>query len=447
MSNIANDTPITLKNELSIELKKRAKEEGFNIDYDTPSALFKTLIEALYNKYGQGVVVLIDEYDKPILDRLNDYDIAEANRDVLRGFYGVLKSMNPYLRLTFITGITKFTKTSIFSGLNNLFDITFTRKYSNICGISAEQLEEYFADHMEHLSSLAEFGQYENIHDEIITWYDGYSWDGKTRVINPFSLLSFFSQERFECFWYASGTPKFLVELLKKNPRVYTKLSNLKITELMLDTAELSEISAELLMFQTGYLTVKEILPVKGITVYLLHMPNFEVRDAFNLHVLTAFTENSQSFVKSAQIEIDDALLKGDLTKVLAIFKGLFASIPYQLHIGQEAYYHSIFYAVLNLLNFQIDAEVSVSGGRVDAILELVDFIYVFEFKYVDCAPDASSETKQKLFTDALNDGMRQIKDKGYANRYTGGSKTINLVAFAFLGRDEIGMQMESTTV
>ena len=444
MSNISNRTSEILESSLMDELQKHAVKEGFIFSCVTSADLFKNLIEAMYEKYNRGVIVLIDEYDKPILDRLNNIKTAEANRDVLRGFYGVLKSMDPYLRLTFITGITKFTKTSVFSGLNNLLDITMMEKYSNICGVEIDDLERVFGNHINELATLDWFVEFDNLHDEILAWYDGYSWDGKSRVINPFSLLSFFVHRKFGNFWYVSGTPTFLMKLIKKDPCVYTNMTSLRITELMLDTAELDEIDAALLLFQTGYLTVKERISKKGVAFYLLDTPNYEVRDAFNLHILTAFTENKQSIVKNAQITIDEALQQGDLGKVQIVFKRLFASIPYQLHIGQEAYYHSIFYAVLNLLGFQIDAEVSVSGGIVDATLELMDKVYVIEFKYKDCKPDIVLEAKQKLFESVLEEGMIQIKNNGYYKKYTGSGKTVYLAAFAFLGRDDIEMQMET---
>ena len=442
MSNISNKTPEILETSLSGELKKHVVKEGFIFDYPTSADIFKTLIESLYEKYGQRVVVLIDEYDKPILDNIDDMETAEANRKVLRGFYGVLKSMDPCIRMTFITGITKFTKTSIFSGLNNLLDITMMEEYANICGIAIEDLDRYFGDHIEKLTPLNRFSEYSSLHDGILAWYDGYSWDAASRVINPFSLLSFFIQKKFSSFWYASGTPTFLIELIKKDPSVYTKLKNMRITELMLDTAELDSIDAELLLFQTGYLTVREVVSKKGVAIYVLDMPNFEVREAFNLHVVTAFTEKKQSFVNDARLEIDDALQNGDLHKVLEIFRGLFASIPYQLHIGNEAYYHSVFYAVLNMLGFEIDAEVSVSGGRVDATLEVGDNAYVIEFKYKDCAQDAAPEAKRMLFESTLEEGIRQIRERGYANKYQGSGKTVYQVAFAFLGRDDIEMLM-----
>ena len=443
MSNIANETPDILKKSLSFELEKRFKREGVSIGNNAPSDLFKALIEELYNKYKQRVVVLIDEYDKPILDHISNVEIAEGNREVLRGFYGVLKSMDPFLRFTFITGVTKFTKTSIFSGLNNLRDITMSRKFSNICGIPVEELEKYFSEHIGNLRSLDEFKHYSDIKKEILSWYDGYSWDGKTQVINPFALLNFFCEERFSSFWYSSGSPKFLMDLIKKRPEGYTDLKNPEIGEWELDTFSIENIQASPLLFQTGYLTVKEITEETGAPVYLLGMPNFEVREAFNLHILAEFTESGTMSAASAYRRIKRSLKTGDLQSMLETLRALFASIPYELHINREAYYHSIFYAMLNLFGFEIDAEVSVSSGRIDSALEIEDKIYIIEMKYENCPADATSEEKQRLFEKALDEGMAQIKYKGYAKKYAGGGKKIYLVAFAFLGRDSIEMRIE----
>ena len=299
LSNIANRTPEMLENSLASELKRRILNEGFDIEDKIISDMFKNLIVALYKKYNTGVVVLIDEYDKPILDRLNNLGTAVENSDVLREFYGVLKSMDPFLRFTLITGITKFTKTSVFSGLNNLYDITLIKRYANICGVTAEGLDEYFSANINELIHLEDFRQYTNIKDEILSWYNGYSWDGRTTVLNPYSLLSFFTGKVFKSFWFSSGTPKFLLDLIKKKPDIYINIKNLRITESMLDSTDIEEIDAELILFQTGYLTIKETQLVQDEAVYLLGMPNKEVENAFNLHVVTAFTGKNQPFVKN----------------------------------------------------------------------------------------------------------------------------------------------------
>ena len=230
--------------------------------------MFRGLIEELYEKYGKTVVVLIDEYDKPILDHITDIETAEANRAVLKGFYGILKSVDPYLRMTFITGVTKFTKTSIFSELNNLYDITMDPEYADICGITPDDLGHYFSEHIDGLMSLEQYKQNLSVQDQILNWYDGYSWDGETRVINPFSLLSFLKRKTFNCFWFSSGTPKFLMSLIKNRPMGYIGLDDIKMSELAMDAFDIDCIEVEALLFQTGYLTVKRLLPTTGSPIY-----------------------------------------------------------------------------------------------------------------------------------------------------------------------------------
>ena len=444
MSNIANDSPETLEKSLSNELMRRAKKEGFDIELCKPSDMFKNLIDALYDKYDQRVAVLIDEYDKPILDHLDDIEVSEANRKVLKGFYGILKSMDPYLRLTFITGVSKFTKTSIFPELNNLLDITLMREYSNICGITIEELDKYFWEHIETLSQRDEFKRFNCLRDEILAWYDGYSWDGETKLLNPFSLLSFLMQKRFFSFWYASGTPTFLLKLIKNKPESFLAITNLEISERALDTFDIRNMGIEPLLFQTGYLTVKEVRRLEAMESYLLEIPNFEVRDALYMNIIAEFTENDEASADIAYWRIKDALKTGNLQNMLEILKSLFASIPYQLHINREAYYHSIFFAIMSVLGFDTGAEVSTSKGRIDAVLELDDKVYVMEFMYKDCAPETVAELKRNMFDEALEEGMDQIKSRGYHEKYLGTGKQIYLAAFAFLGKNDIEMKFET---
>ena len=444
MSRASNKTSEVLEESLLSQLGIIYSAEGLEIEDVNASDVFAKLIVLLQRKYNQQVVVLIDEYDKPILDHLTDINTAASNRQVLRGFFGILKSMDPYIKFTMITGVTKFTKTSIFSGLNNLLDITMSYDYANICGIPIESLDEYFGEHIADLSLNSNFDQISSIREEILAWYDGYSWDGKSKLLNPFSLLNFFEQKKFEGFWYTSGTPWFLIDMIKKNPEFFTTLKNLKIRERILDTFDIEIIEAEPLFFQTGYLTVKEMLHTKGSPIYVLDIPNFEVRDAFSMQIVSALTESGNVRTERGQMEISEALECGDLHKMLDILRGLFASIPYNLHVDLEAYYHSIFYAVMTILGFDMDIEVSVSKGRVDAILELSDKVYVMEFKYCKCQPDASAEDKQALFNTALDSAIAQINNRGYSDKYKGSDKTIYQVAFVFLGRDNIEMRVDT---
>ena len=443
MSNIANETPAELKASVLSYLKVYYSTENIEFNDSIASDAFRNLIYYLHKKYNERVVVLIDEYDKPILDHINVMEIANGNRSVLGGLYGVMKSMDPYMEFVLVTGVTKFTKTSIFSGLNNLKDITMSEEYADICGIPVDDLELYFGEYIGHMTSHIKLKHYDSIADGIRAWYDGYSWDGKSRLLNPFSLLNYFSDKKFKRYWYATGTPSFLIDMIKKKPESYLNLRNLDITEDMLDTFEIERVELEPLLFQTGYLTVKEAADTIESPIYTLDIPNFEVRDAFSTQIVSALTESGDVRVSQVKMQISAALERGDLQKMLDILRGLFASIPYQLHVNAEAYYHSIFYAVMTLLGFDMDVEVSASRGRIDAALELDDKVYVMEFKYEKCPPDADDHIKQNLFITTLTAAMKQINDMGYCDKYKGSGKAIYKAAFAFLGRDDIEIRVE----
>ena len=441
MSNISNTTPEILQNSLLVELKEQLRKENLNSIGDTPSDIFKNQIKSLFDKYKKQVIVLIDEYDKPMLDHIHNAETAEANRDVMRSFYGILKSMDPYLRLTFITGVTKFSKTSVFSGLNNLYDITLTKEYANICGVPVDELSGHFSEYIKALSLLDEFNNYANLQAEILSWYDGYSWDGVSRVLNPFGLFSFFLQKRFSSYWYASGTPAFLISILKEKPVTLLSLRNLEIGERVLDTFDIRKIDIASLLFQTGYLTIKNIITRQGPPIYQMDVPNLEVKEALFLNIVSEFTGQDEAFTETSYHRLKEAFSYGDLDSVLLILKSLFASIPYNLHINREAYYHSIFYAVMSVLGFDAEAEVNTSYGRIDAVLELTDKVYIMEFKYTDCEPNTEAGEKTRCFKKMFDEGMNQIIDKGYADKFVGSGKDIYLTVFAFLGRDDIQMK------
>ena len=442
MSNIPNETPEVLKEELTIELKNQMKKEALTIESDILSDIFKLMIEDLSEKYNQRVVVLIDEYDKPILDHIPDIERADANRVVLRDFYGILKSMEDYIHFVFVTGVSGFACTSMSSGLNNLHDISLMEEYAGICGVSTQELDTYFSEHIMHLSSLPELKRHGDIRSEILKWYGGYSWDGETRVLNPFSLLSCISDEQFLPFWYRTGSPRFLKDLIRQNPEGYAGIGEYRLRAgAMDDVFGIDAMQTVPLLFQTGYLTIDRELDETPLT-WSLKIPNLEVDEAFNVHMLAALTSNQDEAVRSASQNMRGALLKGDLEEMRELMKGLLSQIPYELHQQNEAYYHSIIYTAMRLLGLNMGAEVSVSGGRVDALLEIADRAYVLEFKYTPCPKNASAERKQKLFDKALDEGAIQIFDRGYADRYVGSGRKVTRAAFAILGRNEIEMRI-----
>ena len=451
MSSVTAETPEIFKKSLTKELMDCLQQEDFPTSDDSPPDLLKELIKRLHSKYKQKVVVLIDEYDKPILDHITDFMKADANRSILRDFFGILKSLDSLIKFIFFTGVSKFTKTSVFSSLNNLTDITMIDKYANICGIPVDDLETFFGDRLKDLSEHSSFSQYPCLRGLILKWYDGYSWDGKTKLLNPFGLLSFFQVEQLKSFWYVSGSPKFLIDLIKNKPECVPNLNNLSITEPDLDAIDIGNLEVASLLFQSGYLTVEKIIPVEPELdtpqSYILKIPNTEVRQAFFNQLTAGLTENEHIFTTSTFRQIQIALKDGDLQSILNSLKSLFSSIPYQLHVNAEAYYHSIFYAIMTVLGFKIDAEVSVSKGRIDAVLEYKEKIYVFEFKFCKCPSDSNDVEKKKVADKALELGMKQLSERGYADKYKGSGKTVYLAAFAFLGRDSVEMLYETIQV
>jgi hypothetical protein len=229
--------------------------------------------------------------------------------------------------------------------------------------------------------------------------------------------------------------------MIKKEPEIFLSLEKIKISESDMDRFDIDSIVIEPLLFQTGYLSVKEIRHDGDGPDYIVEIPNQEVRNAFNAQIPASFTEKSDAFAGNSYRQIRDALSNGDLDMMLVMMRQLFSSIPYELHVNREAYYHSIFYAMMSLLGFRVEVEKSVARGRIDAVVERGDRVYVMEFKYVNCNPDAAEDEKDRLSQMALDESMKQINNRGYHMGYAGSGKTVYLVALVFLGRDDIRMQ------
>jgi hypothetical protein len=293
MSAVSSGSPDILERGLCIALDEVAFLENLQLPDYPAKERFSRLILSLEKKYGRKVVVLIDEYDKPILDNLMDADTAQAMREVLRGFYSVLKSSGESIHLVFITGVSKFAQASIFSGLNNLRDITLSTEFANICGFVDSDLEVLFSEHIADLPGdlYTEEGGKQlglsatSLKDAIYEWYDGYSWDGKSHVFNPFSLLLFFKEKQFRNYWFASGTPKFLLDLITQRPEEYLIPDAFEMSLNGNDVIDIGRIPIVPLLFQTGYITVAEVKGVSPALSLKLDMPNYEVRHAFNTYL------------------------------------------------------------------------------------------------------------------------------------------------------------------
>jgi hypothetical protein len=376
------------------ELRRIAKSFGFELESDSNGLMFRELIETIYKTQGK-VVVLIDEYDKPIIDYLGvNTEKALENQDVLKGFYSILKDADDYLRMVFITGVSKFSRVSIFSDLNNLRDLTITHDFAGVFGITQEELESNFSE---------ELKLYDK--QKIKSWYNGYTWDLHTKVYNPFSLLNFFNnQGEFRNYWFETGTPTFLVNLCKKLQMVEFEEVELPLTTL--GAFDIQHLQLIPLMFQTGYLTFKNYDENYGL--YQVGYPNDEVKKSFLQVLANAYILNEQEQGITLVSKLHSSLQNNDLEKVQQILNTLFKSIPYTLWQkenepgGVPHFYHAIIHLIFKLLGIYVDSEVQTSDGRMDALVRLEKYVYCFEFKL-----DESAEM-----------ALEQIERKGYLTPY-----------------------------
>jgi len=424
------------KKTLTHSLLFHTRHYEVSVQADELNSVFEELIVRLAERYQRPVVVLIDEYDKPILDHLTDPEKAQANRDLLRNFYTILKASDAYLKWVFLTGVSKFSRVSIFSGLNNLQEVTQDESCATLLGITQVELEENFAEHLTALQTKLQMNR-PHLLAEIERWYNGYSWDGVQKVYNPFSLLNLFAKLKFSNYWFTSGTPTFLIKLLKTQNYPISQLSNrVVVGESVFDNFEISQLNLHSLLFQSGYLTVKQVesLPLEATCLYHLGFPNAEVKDALLNYLLAEYAEYEVTTLQPLSLELKKTLQQESLEDFMTLLRSLFAKIPYTLHVDQEAYYHSLFYMILSLLGVEIDLEVLTDKGRIDGVLVLAKQIYLIEFKYGRAATNLTA-----LTTAALT----QIKDRRYYEKYLMTGKKILLLGVAFVGK-EIGYQVET---
>lgn len=374
------------------------------------SGCFKRLIEEVYLKYNQKVVILVDEYDKPILDNIENTEIATLMREELKNFYSVIKGADEYLKFVFITGVSKFSKVSLFSGLNNIEDITLNPKYATICGYTHNDVETVFAQHLQG----QDFAKIQH-------WYNGYKFLGEG-VYNPFDILLFISNGfTYDNYWFSTATPTFLLKLLEKNHYFLPDLENIVKDRKMLDSFDVDYIELETLMWQTGYLTITKAEETYDGVEYTLVVPNQEVR----ISLLGSFADFMSKISNPKQIKnsIYKALTTCDLTDFEKHIKSLFASIPYNNFTGvklyeYEGYYVSIFYAYIKAMGIELIAEDATNKGRIDLTIKLPGFIYVIEFK-----------------TDG-SDALAQIRNKGYHEKYMSDERAVYLVGIEFDTKD-----------
>ena len=403
-----------------VEQRYEVKKEG-----EDPEDRFICLIKALYKKTGKQVVILVDEYDKPLLETVDDEVLNKEIRSLLKAFYEVLKQCDHYIRFAFLTGITKFSKTTLFSGVNNLIDITLLDNYDAICGFTDEELAAYFTPEIEKLAE-AENTTVEETRATLKKKYDGYCFSRKgMRVYNPFSLLRVLANSEYDYYWFETATPSYLVNYLK---RMQIFMPDLE-TELLLDSSALQDFryndddSVIPLLFQSGYLTIQKYLP--DAQLYQLGYPNEEVRFGFLQELLPLYVSIRRDNIRATVLKLYRALQSGDLAGAMEQISVILAGILYgNIPNGEEGrplreqYYQSVLYAVFRLLGVYAQAEVVCATGRIDMLVSTPNHVYIFEFK-VDTQGTAQ-------------DAIDQIKDRDYFRSVCASGRPVHLVGVSF---------------
>ncbi len=375
------------------------------------SSFFSDLIQSSSEQYGVRSVILIDEYDKPILDNISASDTAAEMRDGLKNLYSVIKGQDANIEFAFLTGVSKFSKVSLFSGLNNLTDITLDAPYSTICGYTEPEMTDIFADHLKGKPL-----------EDVRQWYNGYAWLGET-VYNPFSILNYLQKGELRNYWFETGTPTFLIELFKKKHYYIPAIERIEASESIIGAFEVDFIEPENLLFQTGYLTIARQRRVAGKIFYTLRYPNMEVKASLSDYILNRYYPDPV-LKENAQLGIHEALQENDLDALGRRFQSLFAAIPHDWYrknnlAGYEGYYASIFYCYFVALGLDVTPEDSTSRGRIDMTVKMGGKVFIFEFKVVDIEKTPGT-------------ALEQIRRKKYADKYRLENDGIYLVGVEF---------------
>ncbi|BCO09718.1 ATPase AAA [Desulfolithobacter dissulfuricans] len=389
-------------------LRQQGLRFGIELEQRLAHLVLSELIERLHETSGERVVVLVDEYDKPILDNLESPELATELRDGLRNLYSVLKAHDAQLRFVFLTGVSKFSKVSLFSGLNNLEDLTLDKRYATICGYTQQDVEQVFAEYLEGVDL-----------EELRRWYNGYNWLGEP-VYNPFDVLLFFAKEKeYRNYWFETGNPSFLVRLVEERRYPVPNLERVMASDELLSSFDVGSLELETLLFQTGYLTIKERHRLGNEYFYTLTYPNREVKRALTGTILSALAKSAGERARY-QMALYQALAAGDCDVMRDIFHAFFASIPHDRSFaplttwyrknqlaGYEGYYASIFYCYFTALGLDVVVEDSTSVGRIDMTVFVEGKIYILEFKVVSKGAKTGS-------------ALAQIREKRYADKYRG---------------------------
>ena len=407
--------PGDLDDILNMNLSRWESEHGVTTRYNTLSVRFQAVIDAAYEKTGKQVVILIDEYDKPIVDNLGNPELADDFKKTLQGFYSVLKAKDGQIRFGFLTGVSKIGKLSVFSGLNNLTDISIEPEYSDICGISEEDIHKYFDE------SVAELAESNNLsidecYGKLKDMYDGYHFSEESvGMYNPFSLLNTFRSKKFKEYWFETGTPTLLVNVMKQTSFDVTTLSD-QVEVSVEDLNGMQDIINRPipLFFQTGYLTIKDY--DKEFNIYTLGFPNDEVKNGFLKFIFSYYVPVNPAEGNTTTAKLAKALRTGSPDVFMRTLEALFANTTYQIQGDSEKNFQYAMYIIMELVGEYVQAERSTSNGRIDLLLQTKDYIYIIEVK-IDNTADAA---------------LQQIEEKGYAKPFVNDPRKLFKIGVSF---------------
>ena len=402
--------PDGLRRNVSAQLDSVQRRTGVASDYTGAPERLAHILEELHIRTGRRAVVLVDEYDKPILDAMDAPDQAGANRDFLRGLYSVAKFADAHIRFAMLTGVSKFSKVSLFSGLNNLIDVTLEPEFSSICGFTEADLDAVFAAELEGLNR-----------QRVREWYNGYSWCGQERVYNPYDILLLLRKRVFKAHWFETSTPKFLIKTLTERGVPTPSLTQPADEDDLLSSFDVEHIGTEALLFQMGHLTITAVHDDgDGEVSYELDYPNREVRQSLNKALLKRLA-GTPTAKKAKRAPLLKLLNEGDTAGLHNRLHAFYASIPYEWHTNNdiarfEGYYASVFYSYFAASGLDIAVEDSTNSGRVDMAVKCTAHTYVFEFKIAETSTPGAA--------------MAQLQ--GYAHKYRNPGTTVHLVAVEF---------------
>ncbi|MCB9493295.1 MAG: ATP-binding protein [Epsilonproteobacteria bacterium] len=395
------------------------------LQHTTPGETLKKLVIRLFKKFGSKnrVVIIIDEYDKPILDNIENIELAKQMRNILKEFYEFVKGLDDFLRFVFITGVTRISKTSIFSGTNQLTNISMDPKFAHLVGYTKEEIDVYFKQHLQdvaHKKKMSPVSGVKELSQTLGLWYNGYRFwkdqqeltrdiEGKdlARVYAPFSILNFLFTADLSNYWFESGTPSFLIKNLEQNCFPVESFNNLTANMNELLTFDLTDIPLPTLLFQTGYVTIKKHIVDQN---YELEIPNYEVRDSLFKSILAVITKHKTSTISSHLRNIRSTLENGKIEDFISNVKEFYTNIPYTIAIDKEKYYQSIFFLLLQVIKLKPAVETATNIGRIDLTVETEKNFYIFEFKLNGSAEEALNQILTMKYYEPYKNCGKKIK-------------------------------------